>query len=212
MNRSFGGWTALEINFLSTDQRDIYDMKASGKTIKDIQQKHNIYEQSQLSAICFTMRGLKWNPHEKIGRTFPYLGPMDVLQFKLEIESNSINLDCLRTIDGIELAYTIKRDRYNRDLQIAYYCSRYQNLCEKIIKTLDSKTPANLLSFQWLHGFCNDNGILIKNGERLEDARRHFCSIQTVNQIFQKYGLLISRTNPRLLWNIDETSYFFSLV
>ena len=59
MNRSFGGWTALEINFLSTDQRDIYDMKASGKTIKEIRQKHNVNEQSQLSAICYTTRGLK---------------------------------------------------------------------------------------------------------------------------------------------------------
>lgn len=206
MSSTFDDWTPLEKQFLSPEQISICEMKATGKTIKEIKIRHNVNEQQQLSAICYTMRGLQWNPHVEIGGTFPYLGPMDVLSFKLEIESNCVNLDCLRTIDGIELAYEIKKERFRRGLQIAYWCSRNQRLCEKVLKTLDSMSPAELPSFQWLNGFCNNNGILIKNGERLEDARRRFCNVQTVTRFFQKHGQLIARTNPRLLWNIDETS------
>lgn len=206
MSAPFGDWTELERQFLSSEQIDICDMKASGKTINEILEKHNVNEQSQLSAVCYTMRGLKWNPHTELGGTFPYLGPIDILELKIEIETNCINLDCLRTIDGIELAYTIKRNRFKRALQISYYCSRGQRLCQKFQKTLDSISPTNLPSFQWLHSFCEENGILIKNGERLEDARRRFCNVQTVARFFQKHGQLIARTDPRLLWNIDETS------
>ena len=133
MSRTFDNLTPLEKQFLSLEQISICVIKVAGKTIKEIKIRHNANKQSQLSAICYTIRGLRWNPHIEIGRTFTYLGPMDVLSFKLEIESDCVNLDCLRTIDWIE----IKRDRFQRCLQIAYWCSRNNRLSEKVIKTLD---------------------------------------------------------------------------
>lgn len=137
MSRTFDDWTPLEKQFLSLEQISICEIKAARKTIKEIKIRNNVKKQSQLSAICYTIWGLRWNPHIEIGGMFPYLSPMDVLSFKLEIESDWVNLDCIRTIDGIELANEIKRDRFRRGLQIAYWCSRNQRLCEKVIKTLD---------------------------------------------------------------------------
>ncbi len=63
--------------------------------------KHHVNEQSQLSALCYTIRGIKWTAHEEKGGNFPYLSKMDTFIFKKEIEANCLDLDCLRTISSI---------------------------------------------------------------------------------------------------------------
>lgn len=76
-------------------------MKAAGKKINENKIWHNANDQSQLSAICYAIRGFWWNPHIKIGGMLPLLSPKYLLSLKLDIESNCVNLDCLRTYDGI---------------------------------------------------------------------------------------------------------------
>lgn len=89
-------------------------------------------------------------------------------------------------------------------------------------------TPAELLSFQWLNCFCNSNGILIKNGERLEDARRRFCNIQAVERFFKNIvnwfqerihdyiGILMKRARnvqeDTKFWWIKEHVFFLLLL
>lgn len=199
-------WTDEEILYLSEEQRDICQMKANGKNIKDIYMKHHVNEQSQLSALCYTIRGIKWTAHEEKGGNFPYLSKMDTFIFKKEIEANCLDLDCLRTIDGLELAFELKKKRFYRGLKIAYWCCQHNKLSKKVQDTLNSITPTEIPSYQWLNGFCHENHIQIKNGDRLEDSRRIFCNIVTVTNFFTKYGAKICNTDKRLLWNIDETS------
>ncbi|KAK8889597.1 hypothetical protein M9Y10_034348 [Tritrichomonas musculus] len=79
-------------------------------------------------------------------------------------------------------------------------------MSKKVQDTLNSITPTEIPSFQWLNGFCEDNHIKIKNGDRLEDSRRRFSNINTVSKFFSVHGPRICRIDKRLLWNIDETS------
>ena len=102
-------WTAEETLYLSPEQLDICQMKAHGKTVDDILNKHNVNEQAQLSAICYTIRGVKWLPHKETGGNFPYLSEMDTHLFKQELDANYLDMDCLRTIDGLELAFQLKQ-------------------------------------------------------------------------------------------------------
>lgn len=110
-------WIDEEILYLSEEQRDICQMKANGKNIKDIYMKHHVNEQSQLSALCYTIRGIKWTAHEEKGGNFPYLSKMDTFIFKKEIEANCLDMDCLRTIDGLELAFELKKNVFIVDLK-----------------------------------------------------------------------------------------------
>ena len=66
---------------------------------------------------------LYWTPHSEKGGNFSYLSPMDTYIFKKQIEENYLDMDCLRTIDGLELAYNLKQQRFYRGLKIAYWVS-----------------------------------------------------------------------------------------
>lgn len=199
-------WTVEETVYLSPEQLDICQMKANAKTINDIYLKYHVNEQAQLSAICHTIRGIKWSPHVETGGNFPYMTPMDTHLFKKEIEDNCLDMDCLRTIDGLELAFQLKQKRFYRGLKIAHWCCQHYKLNKKVQDTLNSICPNSIPSFQWLNGFCEANQIKIKTGERLEDARRRFCNIIAVTKFFTMHGPKICQIDKRLLWNIDETS------
>lgn len=86
-------WTIEEVLYLSPEQLDICQMKADGKTILEIYLKYQIEEQAQLSAICYTIRGLRWTPHSEKGGNFPYLSPMDTYICKKQIEENCLDMD-----------------------------------------------------------------------------------------------------------------------
>ena len=60
---------------------------------------------------------LYWTPHSEKGGNFSYLSPMDTYIFKKQIEENYLDMDCLRTIDGLELAYNLLQQRFYRGLK-----------------------------------------------------------------------------------------------
>ncbi len=57
-------------------------MRAAGQKISDIYLKYEVNDQAQLSAISYTMRGVRWTPHAETGGTFPYLSEIDAIVFK----------------------------------------------------------------------------------------------------------------------------------
>ncbi len=72
---------------------------------------------------------------------------------------------------------------------------------QRFVNSLMAYPPSE----QWLYTFCQKHEIILKNQETLEALRRSHGKKSIINCFYSK-NQQIFRKDPRLIWNVDETS------
>lgn len=111
-------WTDEERQILSQEQIQICEMKRHGRSQSAIENIIGVSPQAISSAICATLSGNRWEPHANKGGVNSYIGDVDISIFKQQINDFRLNLDCLKTIEAIEIVYDLRCKRYYRHIKI----------------------------------------------------------------------------------------------
>ena len=202
-------WSQEEIDILSDVQRQICEMRAKGASYQSIAETLNLSGNCTV-ATCIrrTLAGNIWVPHMGSGGN-SFLSDVDSAIFLKTIETHGIDLNCLKTVQALSIAYGLRKARAQRAeklidqmhiLQRNGKDGREGNI-QRLLKSLREYVP----STSWLHEFCARHNILIKNPETLEQARRLFCNSNSVRAFFAANEEVFKK-DPRLLFNVDETS------
>lgn len=117
-------WTDEERQILSQEQIQICEMKRHGRSQSAIENIIGVSPQAISSAICATLSGNRWEPHANKGGVNSYIGDVDISIFKQQINDFRLNLDCLKTIEAIEIVYDLRCKRYNRAIFISRLVSQ----------------------------------------------------------------------------------------
>ena len=70
------------------------------------------------------------------------------------------------------------------------------------IQKLNQTIPCD----SWFYSFCQNNSIVLKNKESLEQSRQECCNQFNVGNFFTKFQNLLFQKDWRLIFNCDETS------
>lgn len=197
-------WTEEEKQVFSKIQMEVFNMKALGASQDKITEKYEISSHTIYTAIRYTLAGNYWEPQKSTGGGISYLGDADVILFKKKIKENHLDLNCLKTIEAVQLAYELRADRYHRALYLYSICKVISNT-NRFKRFLFSLEPY-VASETWINHFCSRNGIILKNPETLTEARRKCCNLPVINKFFSNNKKLLKETAPANIWNADESS------
>lgn len=202
-------WTQVEIEILTPIQLQICSERAAGASYQEIARNHGLSGNCTVaSCIRRTLAGNKWVPSMGPGGS-SYLSDVDTVVFLKNIEAQGADLNCLKTVQALSLAYSLKKARSQRAEELVHKLNLIPRKgkggqdgnIQRTLKSLREYVP----STSWLHEFCSRHNIGIKNPETLEKARRMFCNSTAIRAFFD-----INKDNfkkdPRLLFNVDETS------
>lgn len=198
-------WTDEEKQIFSQQQIQICEMKRQGRSQIDIENIIGVNPQAISSAICATLSGNRWEPHTDKGGVNSYIGDVDVSVFKQRINDFGLNLDCLKTIEAIEIVYELRCQRYSRAKFISNLVSQKSILAPRYIRCLRQLEPYFPCE-SWLTNFAKSVGIILKTPDSLEEARRKFCTTRIITSFFTKHGNLLRSVHAENIWNADESS------
>lgn len=157
------------------------------------------------SAICTTLSGNLWEPHANKDGVNSYIGDVDISIFKQQINDFGLNLDCLKTIETIEIVYDLGCHNYNCTIFISRLVSQKSIFAPRFYRCLRQLEPY-IPCDRWLTNFAKSVGITLKSPESLEKARRIFCTTHVITSFFTKHGNLLRSVHVENIWNEDESS------
>ena len=201
---SFCQWTKEETETFSKIQMEICDLKVGGYSNIEIAKRFDITPQAIYNSIRTTLTGNRWTPHESRGGGQKYLGDVEISTFFKKIEECYLNLNCLKTVEAVQLAYELRANRYFRCLQILDCLKNVfkSSRAKQIVNSLEPFIPCE----SWINHFCARHNITLKNPESLEEARRRCCNTAVIKQFFKQNKSILSKVHKCNLWNADESS------
>ena len=206
VSSSILAWSDDELKVLSPVQIEICQMKVDKKSCQEIIQKFRLKSSSNISTcIRSTIQGNIWSPGESFGGRPSYLSDVDIMYFKRKINESAVNLDCINTKEALQLALELK------DLRFRSACAMVSSIKQKCpipksyLRTLKTMEPY-IPSVSWLSSFCSNNGIILKDPETLENARKNYCNRKVINDFLTQNFQILHTIKPQLLFNADETT------
>ena len=197
-------WSTEENAFLNPIQIDVCQRKADGESLKSIKERFQISKSTIYSILTHTIEGNIWGNDKGGNRGF--LGDIDSNILINKVKENAQNLNCLRTIDVMQIAVDLKTERYGRAEFLANKLSSAENYGKTFKELILSLLPY-VPSSSWVLDFAKRNEIPIKSPITIEELRRKFCNISNVNSFYSKNRNELLSIHPRLLFNADEASH-----
>ena len=138
--------------------------------------KYNVSRQAIYSAICVTLKGNRWFSHSEKGGGDGYLGDVEIDKFKTRISEASGILNCIKTIEAVQICYELRTERYLRAVFLSEFV-KHLDSAVRIRKTILGLEPY-MPSKSWISKFSSTNGIKLKLPETIEEARRRYCQLK----------------------------------
>lgn len=199
-------WTKKELTVLSETQIGICSMIINGSSDEDIINKYGLKSKGNIvTCIKSTISGNIWSPGASHGGAPCFLSDVEQCSFIEAINQRGADLDCIRTIEAVHIAYNLREYRYVRSQEISLKLQRQSSpskAVQRLIRSLEPYVPSS----SWLTHFCESRDIKLKNSINLEEARRKHCNYRTVSSFYLLHRHLFLSTHPSLIWNADETS------
>jgi hypothetical protein len=145
-----------------------------------------------------TCQGKRWIPGYT-GGCDAKLSVIETRLFRENIQNGMMDINCLTTFQGVELAHELQLRRYKKALTMLIVMGLLEYVGDLIY-------PQEEPTLQWLSKFCKKNQISICVPQQLELARRLNCHKDVIIEFFDGVAGLLADIDPRLLLNMDETS------
>ena len=197
-------WSYEENTFLNPIQIDICQRKADGESLNSLMEKFQFGKSTIYSILTHTIEGNIWGNDK--GGIIGFLGDIESRILVKKVKDNVENLNCLKTIDVMQVAINLKNERYSRTVFLAQKLSSAENK-GKTFKELIYRLTPFVPSKSWVLDFANRNEIPIKSSITIEELRRKFCNYSNVNSFYSKNKNELLSIHPRLLCNADEASH-----
>ena len=197
-------WSQNDVSNFKQIQIDICQSRADGIILKDIMAKYNINKSTIYSIINQTLLGNIWG--ENKGGQTGFLGEIDTQELILKVKEKCKELNCLRTVDVLQIAVDLRYKRYQRAVFLIKKLKsedhpghNFEDIRIRLIPYVPSTS--------WVHDFAERNDIPIKTPATLEELRRKFCNCNNIRDFYIKNQADFTSTHPRLIWNADEASH-----
>lgn len=196
-------WTPEENTHFGPIQINVCQSKANGETLQTIMERFNLSKSTVYSILDRTLEGNIWGNDK--GGPRGYLGDVDSDILVSKVKECCQSLNCMRTIDVLQVAVDLRHKRYERAMFLSKKLSSDESA--KHFKPLLVRLLPFIPSSSWVSDFAQRNEIPIKNAITLEELRRKFCNCTTVRSFYTKNRNDFLTTHPRLMWNADEASH-----
>ena len=178
-------------------QHRIWNAKRSGMTYRQIQESFNLSPRDVTKALKRTATGRFWQKSMS-GGSDSYLCPEDEKELAEQLRGEAEDRECLRTFEVVELAHCLKAARH----QVAIQALR-QIGCPELAGQIqiDPKAPSR----SWLNDFCQRHGLSIRSSVEIERDRHTAGFSGDIWSFYSRHAARITGTDPRLIFNADET-------
>lgn len=148
------------------------------------------------TVIMRTALGYPWLKNQQCGAD-PYLNPNAESRLVHLIEKCSIEHNCIRSCDAMNLAHQLKAE-----MIVSARQSLKLRKCFKLADQLPIEVEPP--SRSWLNSFCHRNDLKLVASRDMESSRCLSCERSKIIQYFLKWMPYFNR-DPRLIFGADET-------
>lgn len=194
----------LCVDSFSDNQKAIINLKAEGKTYKEIsetmkaQKNLNIFAPNISKCLKLSSMGYLWDLHMKPGAK-PYLCDKDFASLKDSVQEAAMLGAAMDPIEVLDEAYKLKGERIAYAIAFLRHIKSYELLTK--ISEKEMKPPCR----SWINGVLDQLDAAIKNRRQIDPERILACSTTVVNAFYIMFSNIIRSVPPWLLFNADET-------
>jgi hypothetical protein len=135
------------------------------------------------------------------GGSYSYLSEYDQKELEHYLEEMANQYNCVpeRAVRDIIYKLALKRAKSARAILDEADCP---TLANKVTKMISDLLPPDLATVRRIAAQID---FRICNPQELDEARRKGCDKEVITEFFTKFGPLLQATDPRLIFNMDET-------